>query len=117
MRTKLIIPTLTAIVAISALPGCVGNVPADAATKQKLLGYWRSPRHDYLYKADGVRYMQPRPPCTTTNRWDVKGGVYFEDSEPYDIVSHTDQTFAYRSRDADQITFTLKRITKKEAEQ
>jgi hypothetical protein len=65
-----------------------------------------------IYKADGIRYMLPRPPCTTTSRWDVKGGVYFEGSEPYDIVTLTKDTFAYRSREADHITFTLKRTTK-----
>jgi hypothetical protein len=112
MKTKLIITILTTIVAISGLTGFAGDVPADAAIKQKLLGYWRSGRHDYLYKADGIRYMLPRPPCTTTSHWDVKGGVYFEGSEPYDIVTMTKDTFAYRSREADHITFTLKRTTK-----
>ena len=112
MKTKLIITTLTTIVAISGLTGFAGDVPADAAIKQKLLGYWRSGRHDYLYEADGVRYMLPRPPCTTTSHWDVKGGVYLEGSKPYEIVTMTKNTFAYRSREADNITFTLKRIAK-----
>jgi hypothetical protein len=112
MKTKLIITILITIVAISSLTGFAGDVPADTTIKQKLLGYWRSGRHDYLYKADGIRYMLPRPPCTTTDHWDVKGGVYFEGSEPYDIVTLTKKTFAYRSRGADRITFTLKRITK-----
>jgi hypothetical protein len=27
---------------------------SDAEIKQKLLGYWKSPRHGYLIKSDGI---------------------------------------------------------------
>ena len=114
MKTKFIITILTTIVAISGLTGFAGDVPADATIKQKLLGYWRNPHHEYLYKSDGIRYMVGGTP---KNTWDVRGGVYFEDSTPYDIVSFSPSTFVLRTRDAAKTIFKLERCSDKDIAQ
>lgn len=108
MKTKLIVMTLTVAVAIGIITTSANDASSDAATKQKLLGYWSSPRHEYLYKQDGIRYMVGG---TTTNHWDVRGGVYYEGFKPYDIVSFSRETFVYRSREPSKPTFTLKRCS------
>lgn len=94
-----------------------GEKDSDAAIKRKLLGYWQSPRHAYLIKADGVIYMCPRSICTTTNRWDVRGGTFFWDSAPHDILTLTEKKFAYRPQGNPGPTYTLTRISEKEAEE
>jgi hypothetical protein len=48
---------------------------------------------------------------TTTSRWDVRGGVYYEGTKPYDIVSFSPETFVYRSRESSKVTFTIKRCS------
>jgi hypothetical protein len=43
----------------------------DAAIKKELLGYWKSGRHSYFYKDDGIIYMRGG---TTKSKWDVRDG-------------------------------------------
>ena len=100
--------TLTVAVAIGSITTLANEASSDAVIKQKLLGYWRSPRHDYLYKRDGIRYMFGG---TTTSPWDVRGGVYYEGFKPYDIVSFSPKTFVYRSREGSKLTFKLERCS------
>ena len=55
--------------------------PSDVAIKQKLLGYWKSPRQVYHIAADGKMYVCPRKDVTTErlerSRWQVLlGGMY-----------------------------------------
>jgi hypothetical protein len=60
-----------AILSVIAATTCfasAGEKLSDAQIKQKLLGYWKSPRHGYLIKSDGIMYMLPRKYATTTNR-------------------------------------------------
>jgi hypothetical protein len=89
---------------------------SDAEIKHRLLGYWESPRHGYLIKSDGIIYMCPRKYCTTTNTWDVKNGTFYWDSLPNEIISLTEKKFVYREEQGYHATYTLIRITAKEAE-
>lgn len=85
---------------------------SDADMKHKLLGFWSSPRHDYLYKSDGVCYMVGG---TTKSNWDVKSGVYFDFSRSYSIISLSDTKFVFRDN-SNGDTFTLVRCSKKDME-
>jgi hypothetical protein len=53
----------------------------DASIKKQLLGYWKSPRHGYLLKSNGIMCMLPRVGATTTNTWDVRDGFFYQDGE------------------------------------
>jgi hypothetical protein len=105
-------------VTILALLLCVtsfaaaGEKMSDAQIKQKLLGYWKSPRHAYEYTSDGIMHMLGG---TTTSHWDVRNGVYYEGSYTCDIITLTNSRFVYRDRSHDHLTFTLQRISKEEA--
>ena len=93
-----------------------GEKMSDAAIKEKLLGYWKSPRHGYLIKSDGIIYMLPRKYATTTNHWDVKNGLFYWDDSPNEIITLNDTKCVYRSRGPNAMTFTLIRSTKEEAD-
>jgi hypothetical protein len=101
--------------------GCLftGSVQAaassDAEIKTKLLGFWRSPRHEYEFKANGMVYMLPMSPDTTKGEWSVKGGKFVWDGESYVIVALTDKRFVYKSLSvkAGNESFILNRITAK----
>ena len=108
---KLTFGTLTLIVAVSYFAQA-GEKMSDAEIKRKLLGYWKSPRHGYEYKSDGIIYMLGG---TTTNHWAVRNGVYYEQSDPFDIVMLTTNKFVCRDRGHDHATYTLQRISKEEA--
>jgi hypothetical protein len=69
---------------------------SDTEIKEKLLGYWKSPRHGCLIKADGIMDMLPHKYATSTNRWDIRNGIFYQDGSPYQIVSLTDKKFVYR---------------------
>ncbi len=95
------------------------NSATDSTFKQKLLGYWKSPRHAYFYSKDGSMQMVGGDP---KNKWDIVNGVYHEVEDDgrdyaYDIVTLTDNKFVYRSRGDNPTTFTLGRISKREAEE
>jgi hypothetical protein len=112
MKAKLIPPflflTVWSLLAVEKL--------SDSAIKEKVLGYWGNARHSYLIKSDGVMYMCPRDISTTTNRWDVKGGKFYLDADPHEILVLTDKKFVYRSLGAKPFTVTWARLTEKEAE-
>jgi hypothetical protein len=90
----------------------------DAALKKDLLGYWKSGRHAYLYKDDGIVYMMGG---TTKSKWDIRNGMYLEsgdvNSDPSGegekILALTKTKFTVLQSDG---PYTLKRITKAEAE-
>jgi len=91
--------------------------PGDSAIKRKLLGYWKSPRHPYLFKSDGIVRMCPTSICTTTNTWDVIDGIFYWDAIPYEIVKLTDNELLFRPvGKRDQGPYMIDRITRKEAE-
>jgi hypothetical protein len=73
---------------------------SDAQIKGKLLGYWLSPRHAYLILADGLMRMCPTTgpdPATTSNRWDVRDGMFYQDDDAFKIVKLTKREFDYAS--------------------
>src|SRR6185503_12327756 len=82
------------------------DVPSDSAIKQKLLGYWSSPRHGYHIASDGTIYMCPRKYATTTSHWTVKNGKFYWGSSPHTIVNLTDSKFVYREVGGYGTTFT-----------
>ena len=91
----------------------------DSALKEKLVGYWKSPRHAYLYSKDGSMRMVSGDP---KSKWNIVNGVYHELEDDgrayaYDIITLTDDKFVYRSRGDSPTTFTLSRISKREAEE
>ena len=101
---------------LTGLSLAAGEKMSDAAIKEKLLGYWQSPRHGYHIASDGVIYMCPRAYATTTNRWDVKDGVFYWDAQPHKIVTLTDKKFVYREMSPRGVSFTLIRGTKEEVD-
>jgi hypothetical protein len=55
--------------------------PKDSDSKalsRLILGKWESPRHDYLYRADGTWTMLPADPDTTHETWRIDGNQYFD---------------------------------------
>ncbi len=89
---------------------------SDAEIKQKLLGYWRSPRHEYHIASNGIVYMCPETHGNTTNRWDVMGGKFFWDGVPHTIVTLNNSNFVYREIGRRGATFTFTRGTKEECD-
>jgi hypothetical protein len=78
---KLMIITLSSLLAVACFASA-GEKMSDAEIKQKLLGYWSSPRHGYHIAADGIIYMCPRKYATTTNHWNVKDGKFYWSTQP-----------------------------------
>jgi hypothetical protein len=51
---------------------------SDSKTLSGLLvGQWESPRHDYLYRADGTWTMLPIETGVTNGNWRIEGNQYF----------------------------------------
>jgi hypothetical protein len=42
------------------------------------VGQWESPRHDYMFRADGTWTMLPVEPDATNGTWRIEGNRYFE---------------------------------------
>lgn len=114
MKTKFV--TILAFLFVIGFPALAGEKLSDAEIKEKILGYWGNARHSYLIKSDGIMYMCPRDISTTTNRWDVKGGRFYLDSAPHEILVLTDRKFVYRATGSNPFTVTWGRLTEKEAE-
>jgi hypothetical protein len=65
---------------------------ADGAALARLLvGQWRSPRHDYLFRADGSWTMTPIEPGITHGTWRIEGNQYFDTdaAEPPQTTRYT----------------------------
>lgn len=96
MRKLILLSTAIA----SFIMGGSALAESDAQLKTKLLGYWLSPRHAYLIQADGLMRMCPTTgpnPATTTNHWDVRNGMFYQDENAYKIVKFTKTEFDYAS--------------------
>jgi len=68
--------------------------PNDADSKifsSLLVGQWESPRHDYLYRADGTWTMLPEEKDVTHGRWRIEGNQYFDTAaiEPPETSQYT----------------------------
>ncbi len=92
------------------------NSASDAAMKRRLLGYWQSGRHAYLFKSDGICYMVEG---TTKSDWDIRGGVYYYGGIPCKIGSLNEKEFEFRSLDngSQYIEDRWERCSKKDVEQ
>jgi len=116
---KQIFAILTVILTATCLAPA-GEKMSDAEIKQKLIGYWSSPRHGYHIAADGIIYMCPRKYGTTTTfRWAVKDGRFYWDSSSHTIVMLNDKKFVYREQEpraGGATTFTLLRSTKEKVD-
>ena len=115
---KLAITTLSLLLSVTCFASA-GEKMSDAEIKQKVLGYWLSPRHGYHFTADGIIYMCPRKNATTTSRWAVKDGRFYWDSSPHTIVTLNDKKFVYREQEpraGGATTFTLLRSTKEKVD-
>jgi hypothetical protein len=53
---KLTITTLSLLLSLTCLASAGEKMP-DVVIKQKLIGYWKSPRHGYQYTSDGIIHM------------------------------------------------------------
>jgi len=68
--------------------------PKDSDSKalsRLILGKWESPRHDYLYRADGTWTMLPADPDTTHGTWRIDGNQYFDTAAtdpPHEPIHH-----------------------------
>jgi hypothetical protein len=104
----------TALTMVLALFVAAAIAQADDATmKKELLGYWKSGRHSYLYRDDGIIYMMGG---TTKSTWDVRDGRYYEQGlKPAKIIALTKTKFTILI-EGESTPYTLKRITKEEAE-
>ena len=79
--------------------------PSDSDSKTLsglLVGQWESPRHDYLYRADGTWTMLPIEPDITHGTWRIEGNQYFDTvaTEPplktqYTIILITKKDFVF----------------------
>jgi hypothetical protein len=96
MRKLILLSTALA----SFIMGGYALAESDAQIKAKLVGYWLSPRHAYLMQANGLKRMCPTTGpyrAVTVNHWNVRNGLYYEDTEPYRIVKLTKTEFDYAS--------------------
>ena len=111
---KLAITTLSLLLSVTCFASA-GEKMSDAEIKQKVIGYWQSPRHGYHIASDGIIYMCPRKDAETTNHWNVKDGKFYWDNLPHTIVTLTDKKFVYREIGGHG-TATLIRGTKEEVD-
>jgi len=73
-------------------------VPAsvDTAVLKKLfVGRWRSPRHDYQYRANGSWVMLPVEEDATHGSWKIKGNQYWSDDRKYTILLLDEKHFIF----------------------
>jgi hypothetical protein len=67
-----------------------------------LVGEWASPRHEYLYRADGTWTMLPVEENVTHGRWRIEGNQYFDtaatdppETSQYTIILITKKDFVF----------------------
>jgi hypothetical protein len=58
----------------------------DAAIRQKILGYWSTGRHVFLFKNDGNALMMGG---TSNMKWAVHNGMYYEGGDQGEINTNT----------------------------
>lgn len=87
----------------------------SAALTRRLAGTWRSPRHDYLYRADGTWTMLPAERDATRGRWHLagnrleiaSGGGKGRIIGTYTVIVISDEDFVYADRET---VFFVKRL-------
>ncbi len=72
------------------------------------VGQWSSPRHDYLYRADGTWVMLPADPDSTHGTWRIAGNQYFDTTavdpaveRQYTIILISKRDFVFSEKDKD----------------
>lgn len=83
--------------------------PKDSDSKalsDLLVGKWESPRHDYLYRADGTWTMLPVDPDTTHGTWRIEGNQYFDTAainppgtSQYTVILITKRDFVFADQE------------------
>ena len=78
---------------------------SDKALTKLRVGTWQSPRHDYLYRADGTWVMDPEAGISdaTHGTWSIHGNQYTDavsgdvpaETTTYTIILLTDSTFIF----------------------
>jgi hypothetical protein len=81
------------------------NDPRSNALAKLLVGKWQSPRHDYLYRADGSWTMLPANEGgmqSTHGTWRIEGNQYFDtaatdppETSQYTIILITRRDFVF----------------------
>jgi hypothetical protein len=76
------------------------------ALSMLLVGKWESPRHDYLYRADGTWTMLPADPDITHGTWRIEGNQYFDtaatdppETSQYTIILITKRDFVFADQE------------------
>ena len=71
-----------------------------------LVGKWESPRHDYLYRADGTWTMLPVDPDITHGTWHIEGNQFFDtaatdppETTQYSIILITKRDFVFTDQE------------------
>jgi len=90
---------------------------SDAKALSRLLvGEWQSPRHDYLYRADGTWAMLPAEEGSPNGHWRIGGNQYFNKpatdqalEEQFTIILLTATDFVFADKEN---VFYEKRIRK-----
>jgi len=109
-----------AVSMLMAIPVHAGE--SDAQIKSALPGYWKSPRHPYHFQANGLIRMCPEIgpyPATTTNTWDVRKGIFYQNGGPHKILAINERQFVYQEMDEPYAgtVYILYRISRQEANQ
>lgn len=67
-----------------------------------MVGKWSSPRHEYIYRADGGWSMLPEAEGITRGQWRIEGNQFFskadietKDPKPYTILLLTKDNFIF----------------------
>ena len=97
---------------VSTLRACIAEIrrrraPENTEGYTKLMaGKWSSPRHEYIYRADGTWSMLPEEEGATRGRWRIAGNQFFsnadieaEDSRTYTILLLTKDNFIFTDGD------------------
>ena len=79
------------------------RAPENTEGYTKLMaGKWSSPRHEYIYRADGTWTMLPEEEGATRGRWRIEGNRFFNqpdcesgDTSAYSIILVTNDIFIF----------------------
>lgn len=67
----------------------------SSALKKLRIGKWASPRHEYLFRANGTWSMLPLEPDATAGDWRIEGNTYIDDSGKFTIILLDEKYFIY----------------------
>ena len=90
------------------------NDSDSKALSSLLVGKWESPRHDYLYRADGTWTMLPVDPDTAHGTWHIEGNQFFytaatdpPETTQYIVILITKRDFVFTDQ---ELVFYEKRL-------